>query len=148
MGDGPDNLQSYGIIWGGDWNGQPCPNADYSSCFNHYYRLNIIYFGDNAKALRIQLKRIDYHDPKDNAGRGTSLIDYTDIDVGDPSGWNIWEVAYELDGTIRISVNGKVVKTNKDSTLVNEPYFGVFASSDEYAGTAATFDYYVVTRLP
>ena len=149
LGDGVDNLHSYGIIFGGDWNGQPCPASDYSSCFNHYYRLNIIYFGDNARELRMQLKRIDYHDMEEgNAGRGKSLIDFNDVSVSDPSGWNVWAVVVSADGTIEIYVNGKRVGIAHDTRYIHEKYFGVFASTDEYAGTAATFDYYEVRGLP
>ncbi|MCA9968850.1 MAG: DUF11 domain-containing protein, partial [Anaerolineales bacterium] len=40
-----DNLHAYGVIFGADWNGEPCPNGDYSSCFNHYYRMLAIWYG-------------------------------------------------------------------------------------------------------
>ncbi|MEJ2750960.1 MAG: hypothetical protein P8183_24090, partial [Anaerolineae bacterium] len=106
--DGVDNLQTYGIVFGGDWNGQPCPNSDYSSCFNHYYRLQVIWYGSTNK-MRIDLKRIDYHD-ENNVGRGhVKLIDFKDVHVGNPSGWNKWTIDVSSNGTIKVYVNGPLV---------------------------------------
>jgi uncharacterized repeat protein (TIGR01451 family) len=148
FGDGVDNLHSYGIIFGGDWNGQTCPNSDFSSCFNHYYRVNIIYYADDANVLRVNLKRIDYHDEDNGAGRGITLMGYKDVKVADPSSWNEWKITVDSDGSIGIYVNGSLVGTANDSTYIHEPYFGVFAASNEYSGTAATFDWYEVKYLP
>lgn len=148
LSDGVDNLHAYGIIFGGDWNGGVCPNINYSSCFNHYYRLNVIYFGDNSNALRIKLKRIDYHQPDDNAGSGETLFGYRDVSTPDPSGWNDWRITVESNGKITVYLNDREVGSAVDGTYIYEPYFGVFASSDEYSGTAATFDYYGVNYLP
>ncbi|MCB9422824.1 MAG: DUF11 domain-containing protein [Ardenticatenaceae bacterium] len=147
LSDGVDNLHTYGIVFGGDWNGQPCPNAIYSSCFNHYYRLQVIWFGSPTK-LRVDLKRIDYHD-SDNIGRGdTKIFGFKDITVGDPNGWNKWTIERLANGTINVYVNDKYVGGGVDPTYVNDRYFGAYAASNEYSGTAANFDYFVVTALP
>ena len=144
-----DNLNSYGLIFGGDWNGQPCPNADYSSCFNHYYRLNIVWFG-SVEYMKLELKRIDYHDPNSNSGRGVELIPFSDIKVGSPtSGWKEWEVKVFPDGTIQVFLGDTLVGQAVDATYVNDyPYFGVFASSNEYLGAEPWFDWYSVEMLP
>ncbi len=145
--DGIDNLQTYGIVFGADGNGQPCPNSDYSSCFNHYYRLQIIWFGSPDK-LRADLKRIDYHD-SNNIGRGTvKLFNFRDVTVGDANGYNKWTIEVFADGTINVYVNGNFVGGGVDTTYVNDRYFGMYAASNEYSGTAAQFDWFTVTALP
>ena len=144
----PDNLNSYGLIFGGDWNGTTCPNGDFNSCFNHYYRLNIIWYGSKNN-LRVRLKRIDYHDEKEgNAGRGVGLTDYFSVKVGSPPEKYVeWRVRVLENGTINIYVNDNLVKSVTDSTYINGPYFGVFAATDEYLGSEPWVDWYSVTPL-
>ena len=145
----PDNLNSYGLVFGGDWNGQPCPNATYSSCMNHYYRLQIIWYGSDSK-LRIRLKRIDYHDVKGgNEGRGVGLTGYMDVKVGSPPEKYLdWKIQVLDNGVINIFVNDNMVATAVDSTYIhNSPYFGVFAATDEYLGAEPWVDWYKVTPL-
>ena len=147
LSDGVDNLHSYGLVFGGDWNGQPCPADDYSSCFNHYYRLNIIW--DDEDSFQMQLKRIDYHASDGNSGKGVSLISYRDVSVSDTLGWNNWSVDVRDNGDIDVYVNGRSVGHANDSRYVgNSTYFGTFASSNEYLGTLALHDYYRVSPLP
>lgn len=144
--DDPDNLNSYGIIFGADWNGDTCPNSDYSSCFNHYYRLNIIWFGSDID-FRVNLKRIDSHSADDNGGVGVTLIDYLYVNVGNPDDWNTWAVEVTADGWIKIFVDNTLVAQANDATYINDPYFGLFASSDEYLGSEPHLDYYSATFL-
>ncbi len=144
----PDNLNSYGLIFGGDWNGTTCPNSNFNSCFNHYYRLNIIWYGSKS-SLSVRLKRIDYHDDKEgNAGRGVGLTDYFNVKVGNPPEQYVeWRVQVLEDGTINIYANNNLVKSVTDSTYINGPYFGVFAATDEYLGSEPWVDWYRVTPL-
>ncbi len=144
----PDNLNSYGLIFGGDWNGQTCPNSTYTSCFNHYYRLQIIWYGADSK-LRIRLKRIDKHDQKgSNEGRGDGLTDYRDVKVGSPTEKYLeWRVQVLEDGQIKIFVNDNQVASALDTTYINSPYFGIFAATDEYLGAEPWVDWYKVTPL-
>lgn len=148
--DGIDNLHSYGIIFGGDWNGNDsCPNSGFTSCFNHYYRVNVIWFGASNNALRIGLKRIDYHDYVNDKDVGQTLMNFSDIPVPDASGWNDWSVEVEGNGQIRLYLNGKLIADVVDTAYVGGgTYFGGFASSDEYLGTAAWYEYYRVRPLP
>lgn len=143
----PDNLNSYGIIFGGDWNGQPCPAADYSTCFNHYYRLNIVWHGDAARDFMMELKRIDYHDPVNNAGKGVALIPFQSVYASDPGGWNQWDVVVDDSGLIQVFLNSDLVGETTDTTYIHDRYFGVFASSDEYLGARPFFDYYGVASM-
>lgn len=143
----PDNLNTYGFVFGGDWNGSECPNDDFSSCFNKYYRLTLLYNG-NPDHLRLSLKRIDRHEGP-NSGRGQTLIDYDDILVYSPAiGYKTWRIEVEADGTITIFVNGYQVKQTHDTRYINNPYFGIFAASDEYLGAEPWYDWYSVMPLP
>lgn len=143
-----DNLHSYGFVFGGDWNGQACPNADYSSCFNHYYRLIVVWYG-SPNQLKIQLKRIDYHDPDSNVGRGVTLIAFQDVNVGDPDSWNDWRIDVRENGQISIYVDGQNVANAFDTDYVGGgTYYGVFAATDEYSGAEPWFDWYRVNPLP
>lgn len=143
-----DNLHSYGLIFGGDWDGTPCPNSDYSSCFNHYYRLNIIWFG-SKDSMKVQLKRIERHDPGSNAGRGPELFSDLAVKVNPPpASYQVWRVEVYPSGLIKVFVNGKLVDEVMDDTFVDDPYFGVFASTDEYLGSEPWFDWYDVSVLP
>ena len=145
----PDNLNSYGLIFGGDWDGSStCPTSEFNTCFNHYYRLNIIWYGSSNK-LRIRLKRIDYHDEKEgNAGRGPGLFDYMDVKVGSPPEKYVeWRVQVLEDGTINIYANNKFVTSVKDTRYINDPYFGIFAATDEYLGSEPWVDWYRVAPL-
>ncbi|MCB8985049.1 MAG: DUF11 domain-containing protein [Ardenticatenaceae bacterium] len=153
LSDGIDNLQSYGLVFGGDWNGAACPNSVFTSCFNHYYRLNVIWFGTKptTNRMRVQIKRIDYHDPINNSGRGDlEVIGFTDIDVGDPSGWNDWTINVYPNGLIQLYVNTNFAAQGVDPDMRyvgSGTYFGTFASSNEYSGTAAQFDWVRVGPL-
>lgn len=144
-----DNLHTYGIIWGGDWDGQtPCPNEGFTSCLNHYYRINMMWYGDNND-LRVKVKRINYHD-KDGIGRGTTIFDWKNIKVNDPSGkWQVWTVEQNANGDIRIYINGINVITENDANYAGAGnYLGVMAASNEYLGTNPYFDWLSVTPLP
>lgn len=144
---GVDNLHSYGLIWGGDWNGQPCPNSNYSSCFNHYYRLNVIWSGNLNSKLTIQLKRIDYHD-EDNVGRGVDIIPSTVVNVNPPSqGYQTWAIKVYANGVMRLFLNGNQIFEVFDTMYIQNPYFGAFSSTDEYNGLEAEFDYFQASFL-
>ncbi|GMQ78361.1 MAG: hypothetical protein BMS9Abin02_0864 [Anaerolineae bacterium] len=147
--EGVDNLHGYGIIFGADQLGQPCPNADYSSCFNQYYRLTAFWSGNADKRMTTQLKRIDYHDDRNNAGRGVKLTPWLTPGVNDPAnGYQQWAIEVYPSGLIKIFVNGKFVDDAFDTNYIDRPFFGTFASTDEYNGLQAEYDWYQVTPLP
>jgi len=146
---GVDNLHGYGIIFGADLDDQPCPNSDYSSCFNQYYRLIAFWSGNADKRMTSRLKRIDYHDGRNNAGRGVTMTPWLTPEVNDPAdGYQNWAVEVYPLGTIRIYVNGNFVRETTDKSYIESPFFGTFSSTDEYNGLQAEYDWYEVVPLP
>ncbi|MCA9946044.1 MAG: DUF11 domain-containing protein [Anaerolineales bacterium] len=143
--DTVDNLHGYGIIFGGNWYGDPCPSNDLDNCFTHYYRFLVVWYGP-LNSFRVQLKRIDYNDPIDNIGRGVTLVDFKDIPVGNSKGYNVWRIEVDEDGSMRVYLNGSSVASTKDSSYISSPYFGIMASSDEYLGTEPYVDWFQATK--
>lgn len=145
----PDNLHSYGLIFGGDWNGEECngEEANLDNCFTHYYRLNIIWNGHPSQMV-YALSRIERHDPGGNEGRGPTIIPYSTVNVNSPSGgYQTWRVEVYPNGDIELFVNGDKFDEVNDDNFVHEKHFGVFASTDEYLGSEPHFDYYAVTAI-
>ena len=146
LGDGIDNLHSYGLVFGGDMSGPCPPNSQAAGCFNHYYRLNIHWH--DSTSLVMQLKRIDYHDASNNSGRGVDLISSKDIYNVNPNSWNNWTVFVKNNGDISVYANGGLAGRANDTRYVgHSTYFGTFSSADEYLGTLASYDYYRVSPL-
>lgn len=138
----PANLVAYGIIFGGN-DGSPCPAYRDTGCLSHYYRLEAIWYGKDLKA---GLKRIDYHEPESSEdrgkGRGKELIGYSSVPGGGDS-WHTWKIKVNTDG-IEIYVDGAYWGSTGDTRYINDPYFGVYASADEYKPAIGQFDYYYV----
>lgn len=138
----PANLVAYGIVFGGNY-ATPCPAYRDTGCFEHYYRLEAIWDGGS---LKVGFKRIDYHEPESSEdrgkGRGPELISYQYVS-GDPDGWHTWTFVVKPDG-IDIYYDGGLFGSTTDTAYVNEPYFGVYASANEYKPAIGRFDYYYV----
>jgi hypothetical protein len=144
---GVDNLHTYGLVFGGDWNGEECPNNDYSSCFNHYYRLLVIWYGASSK-LRMSVKRIEYHD-SGNIGRGTTIISSRDVSVHQPPrDWQNWAIEVRPNGSIKVFVNNNLVGSTTDTTYSDDFYFGTFSATNEYSGLKAEFDWVEAKVIP
>jgi len=154
------NLVSHGAVFGADWPGGTCP--DYSSldglyrhniCFNHFYNTNTIWYGNDLKLL---FERVDYLEwrPQDGGSpmkRGSfdnyaSWFEVNKIPNTNASDWNTYRIEVRSDG-IRLFANGQQYAYTADTQWINEPYFGVFASTDEYSNSTWRFDYYKVTPL-
>ena len=154
------NLVSHGAVFGADWPGEACP--DYSSvagiyehqiCFNHFYNTNTIWYGDDLKLL---FERVDYLEwrPQDGGSpmkRGSfdnyaSWFEVNKIPNVNAAGWNTFRIEVRSDG-IRLFANGQQYAYTADTQWNHEPYFGVFASTDEYSNSTWRFDYYKITPL-
>ncbi len=157
------NLVSHGVVFGGDWNGQACPDWStylglyaHTNCFNHFYTTNLIWYSDTN--MRLLWERVDELVWCPNCG-GSPLKRLGDIDENNivelninASSWNDYRV--EVRQTeIRFFVNNDqrfVYNTNNDPgalNWINSPYFGVFASTDEYSNSTGRFEYIKVTPL-
>lgn len=152
------NLVSHGLAVGGDFPGDICPDwsslagvYEHSLCFNHFYLPNVIWYGP----LKVQFEQVDYlvwcptcgGSPmkrlSDNYGNWF-LID--PLNSANPSDWNTWKIEVRPDG-LRMFVNGQQYATLDDTRWVNDPYFGVFGSTDEYSNSTWRWDYVEVRPL-
>lgn len=155
----PQDQSGYGIIFGGDWNGQTCPNGNYSSCFNSYYVLEVRWLANNNNPLLVaRLRRITSHDSNNNPV-GTELFTWTEartvngVNIN-PNGVNEWDILYESNGTIRVYVANQLFKTvTNEAVLFNQKYFGLFASTLNEAGgttnnSVVRYEYISVVPVP
>ena len=139
----PENGHGYSIIFGGDWNGQPCPNANFTSCFNHYYEMRAEYNkNDSGPYINMKLKRIDSHD-SNNQNIGPDLIPWTKVNA---SGWVKWDVTVNAQGKICIAANkAPVGDCVTDTTYLGNHYFGLMVRNNNLNGGARVkFDHYQI----
>ena len=144
------NETSYGIIFGGN-GGSFCgiereTAADPNGCFQHYYRLNVVW----GNYLKYELKRVDYHYGPSGGGAGAGESwGYGGLEpwqVSDPNGWNIWEIRV-FDTGFAVYVNDHYLRWVSDTTYLEEPYYGIFSSTYEYNGARFRHAYYFVEPL-
>ena len=164
------NLVSGGMVFGGDWNGQPCPEIgnvyDTKNCFNNFYTYNFIFYGP-IKLLHEQvdllywcpncggakLKRLGPNMVLEGSN-GEGIISCHSNwpttqcpEDGNPAeDWHTYRVEVREDGArLYIDNNFKYHFTN--TSYINGRYFGAFASSDEYQPSIWFYDYFQVTPL-
>ncbi|NJN54544.1 MAG: hypothetical protein HC804_07190 [Anaerolineae bacterium] len=157
------NLVSHGVVFGGDWNGEACPDWStvqglygHHNCFNHFYTTNLIWYSDtNTRLLWERVDQVVYCPTCD----GSPVKRLGDIDgnnirelVHNASEFNDYRVEVRTND-IRFFLNNHLVFTynaqNSENAMawINDPYFGVFASTDEYSNSTARFEYIKVTPL-
>jgi hypothetical protein len=148
------NLVSHGVVFGGDWNGAPCPDWStylgvyaHQNCFNHFYNSNLIWSSD--RDLTLLWERIDTLVWCPNCG-GSPLkrLGFTHA-IGfslNASDWNNYRIEVR-ENDIKFYLNGSLKYTHDDTRWINGPYFGVFASTDEYSNSTWRWEYYKVTPL-
>ncbi len=146
------NLVSGGMVFGGDWNGEPCPEFgniyQTDNCFNHFYNFNFIFYGP-LKLLHEQVNELIWcptcgGSPIKRIGP-TQEIDPV-LANGPSLNWHIYRYEVSGDGT-RFYLDGSLKGYFADTTWINEPYFGVFASTDEYKPSIWFYDYFTVSYL-
>ncbi len=158
------NLVSHGAAFGADWPGETCPDYDsfnglyrHQICFNHFYDTNTIWFNH----LKLLFERVDYLEwrPQDGGSpmkRGSfddfdSWFEVSSIPNVDADGWNTFRIEVR-ENSLKLFANGAEYyntanNSNFENIWANEPYFGVFGSTDEYSNSTTRFDYYKVTPL-
>jgi hypothetical protein len=155
------NLLSFGIVFGGDWNGQTCPPGTsfdewylHQNCFNHFYNLNNIFFGP----MKLLFERVDRLEWCLECG-GSPMKRLGDINTQneknyqglDPEGWNHYRIEVRED-SIKVFAAKRGSEPQfqfeyKDTRWIGSPYFGVFASTDEYNNSTWRFEYFEVMPL-
>lgn len=155
----PANLLSFGMVFGGDWNGQTCPPGlsydewyRHQNCFNHFYNTNSIFFG-SMKLLFERVDRLEWcpncdGSPMKRLGDIREAGNYVKID---PEGWNHYRIEVR-EGSIKIfaATRGQPLTLQyeyKDTRWIGSPYFGFFASTDEYNNSTWRFEYLQVLPL-
>jgi uncharacterized repeat protein (TIGR01451 family) len=148
----PSNLVSGGMIFAGDWNGGLCPDYNniyqFTNCFNSFYTLNFIFYGP----LKLLYEQVDQLVWCPTCGgsllkRIGPMIDAGDVLPNGPSKeWHTYRVEVRQDGA-RVFVDGSQRFHFTDTTHFQQPYFGVFASTEEYKPSIWFYDYVQVTPL-
>ena len=140
------NGTTFGLVFGAN-SGSPCP-ADRSAdpgegCFEHYYRLMMIYDVHSPDKFRYNMKRIDSHE-EDGKGRGPKLFEgYTpSLDADD---WNNFKLVV-TESDINAYVNGEYLGKTDKTDYIYEPYFGIFMGSPDIGDTGIKATWYEVTR--
>lgn len=139
----PQAGHSYSVIFGANWNGQQCPQPDFSSCFNTYYEMRVEYVDASDDYLRMKLKRIDGHD-QNNQNFGPDLIEWTRVRDINPRGWVKWDVTVREDGSISVGADKKLVGSAKDATYLGQPFFGLMVRNADLADGRVKFDRFQV----
>lgn len=146
------NLVSGGAVFGGDWNGQACPEIgnvyETTNCFNHFYNFNLIFYGP-MKLLHEQVDKLSWcpncgGSPIKRLGP-TKTVDPI-LSNGPSLEWQTYRIEVRSSG-VKFFVDNDQKASFSNTTYINEPYFGVFASTDEYKPSIWFFDYYQVTAL-
>lgn len=149
------NLVSHGVVFGGDWSGEACPDwssiqgvYEHDNCFNHFYNTNLIWSSDND--LILLWERIDQLIWCPDCG-GSPMKRLGDVPAAvgfnlNASGWNDYRVEVRQ-GEIKFFINGVQRYTYNDTRWINDPYFGVFASTDEYSNSTWRYEYFKITPL-
>lgn len=156
------NLWSFGAVFGGDWPAENCPAGNdfdgwylHGNCFNHFYNTNNIFYGP----IKLLFERVDRLEWCLKCG-GSPMKRIGDIDPNriktykliDPTGWNNYRIEVRAD-SIKIYAAKRGFEPNvlqyqyTDTRYVNSPYFGLFASTDEYTNALWRFDYFQVLPL-
>lgn len=150
------NLVSHGVVFGADWDGvAACPDWSslegvyaHQNCFNHFYNTNLIWSSDND--LTLLWERIDTLVWCPNCG-GSPLKRLGDVPAAVPfrlnaSGWNNYRIEVR-EGEIRFFIDGGLRYVYNDTRWITSPYFGVFASTDEYSNSTWRYEYFRITPL-
>ena len=149
------NLVSHGVVFGGDWAGAPCPDWStllgvyaHKNCFNHFYNTNLIWSSDTD--LTLLWERVDtlIYCPTCGGSPLKRLGDVPGAQLFHPnaSGWNNYRIEVRS-SEIKFFLNGTLRYTYGDTRWINDPYFGIFASADEYSNSTWRYEYLRVTPL-
>lgn len=137
----PEDLDTYGLAFGGDWNGGACAAPASPNCFTRYYELRVQYRDFSGQRFQeIRLRRIDSHG---GSGEpiGPTLINWKKGGNVGADDWVEIDVNVTASGFIRISWNGKFIAETQDSTLLSQPYFGLMLITNGDEDARVKYDY-------
>lgn len=149
------NLVSHGVVFGADWGGAPCPDWSsyegvyaHKNCFNHFYNSNLIWSSNTD--LTLLWERVDTLVWCPNCD-GSPLKRLGDVPAAmnfhpNASNWNDYRIEVRP-SEIKFFMNGELRYTYTDTRWIQDPYFGVFASTDEYSNSTWRYEYLRVTPL-
>lgn len=143
--------QAFAFIFGANWNGETCPNATYSSCFNTYYRLRFRWRdGTPSDFWEHRLDWVKGHDANGEPIVDT-LYDWTRIrEAINPNTWNEVDVRIEPDGDIKVDIGDKRIGQTRHERIVTtgfDRYFGLEVSVKEKANARVKFSYFKIDRM-
>ncbi len=139
--------QQWGIVFAADSDAsQPCPVADFTSCFNTFYDLRLRYrppvLEEDPPYLEYRLKYVTSFDEA-NGPQGPSLKDWTPIDGSDASEWNNLRVELRDGGRIRIFVNDvELIEVIDPDFIDDQAQVGLIVANDEKGDVRVKFDYF------
>lgn len=137
----PQDRHMYGIVFGGDWNGQACDTANPANCLTRYYELRVQYRDFSGQRFQeVKLVRVDGHDAN-NEPFGPILIDWKKGGNVGTDDWIEIDVIVEGDGRMAVSFNDQFIAEARDATLINNRYFGLMLITRENDGARVKFDY-------
>jgi len=148
-------LTSHGAVFGADWTGGPCPDWSslngvyaHNNCFNHFYNTNLIW--SSGTDLVLLWERIDTLVYCPGCG-GSPLKRLGDVPPSlllhpNANDWNTYRIEVR-ESDIKFYLNDVLRYTYNDTRWIDEPYFGVFASTDEYSNSTWRYEYFRITPL-
>jgi hypothetical protein len=145
--DRKDKAQ-YGAIFGGDWQGAPCPGDNTNGCFNHYFEFRVRYRDINGvHSLEYRIRRVDGHGGNNIEDPVKDLVPWTPATGVNPDDWNKWEVHYSNRGSIRVKANNlEQAESARDGKYTQSRYFGLYAKAGENGDTEASFDKFKIEK--
>ena len=146
--DQSEDRHIYGIVFAADWNGNECPNNNYSSCFNRYYLLRVEWDETNVgdPKLEFMLRRIYDHDGSNNP-LAVDLVGWTGLGIATAHHWHEWDIRFEEDGDIKISFDDVLVASTNDTNSFGQRYFGLSVETRDNGDGRVKFDYFKVNEI-
>ena len=135
-----EDQQMYGLIFGANYNGGACNAPASANCFTSYYELRVQYREAGGKQFQeLKLVRVDGHDGNGNP-TGHLLQDWIKGGNIGPDEWAEVDVYVRDDGRITLYWNGKYIAEVNDSTLIDQPYFGLMLITRENGNARVKYD--------
>jgi uncharacterized repeat protein (TIGR01451 family) len=152
----PADRTSGNVVIGGDWvEGTQCAPPfpeiyTHANCFNRFYAWNFIVEALTTKLLHEKVNELVWcptcdHSPMKRIATLTDIGQIFD-GVEQTRGWNTYRIEVRADGA-RLLINGTFRAHLPDTAYINQPYFGVFATTWNYKPAIWLYDWFQVVPL-